>query len=271
MSQLPQGSYRPINDVNDSALGWEVPVESVPLPSGGLLYPPESFFHNKSVVQIKAMTAREEDILTSQSYIKEGSTIDHLIASCTMSSLNDVRSLLLGDKNALLISIRITGYGPSYDAEVTCPACNVTAETNFNLGDLAIKKLSVDPIEPSQNIFEFLLPVSKKKVKFKLFTGHDSNEVDAEIDQARKIMGRNSVGDVTYRLFKRIISIDGTVDRDQIKKFINIMPAYDSKSLRDYATKIEPRLDTNVLYKCQNCHSESELKLPIGKYFFWPA
>ena len=92
-----------------------------------------------------------------------------------------------------------------------------------------------------------------------------------EIEQAKKIMGQNSVGAVTYRLFRRIISIDGVDNRDQIKKFVDIMPAYDAKSLRKYASDIEPKLDSTINFTCPNCKTDSQVRMPIGKNFFWPA
>tara|TARA_B100000035_G_scaffold292438_1_gene281074 strand:- start:76 stop:891 length:816 start_codon:yes stop_codon:yes gene_type:complete len=271
MSQLPEGSYKPLNDINESALGWEVPVESVPLPSGGMLYSPDSFFYNKSLIQIKAMTAKEEDILSSQAYSKDGSSIDHLIASCTGAPLKDIKRLLLGDRNALLISIRVTGYGADYNAEVNCTACGKSSQYEFNLSELEIKQLDVEPVEPGKNIFQFKLPVSKKVVYFKFFNTNDENQIDSEISNMSKMLGEASTGRVTSRLFKRIVSIDGVTDRNQIKKFIDIMPAYDSKKLRSYISDLEPKIITEVHYKCKHCGNETMIPLPIGRNFFWPA
>lgn len=271
MSQLPEGSHKPLNDINESALGWEVPVESVPLPSGGMLYSPDSFFYNKGLIQIKAMTAREEDILSSNAYVKDGSAIDQLIVSCTGAPLSDVKKLLLGDRNALLIAIRVTGYGSEYTAEVRCPSCSRSSDYNFNLSELEIKQLHAKPIESGKNIFEFKLPVSKKIVHFKFFNSDDENQIDNEISNMSKMLGEASTKRITSRLFKRIYSIDGVTDRNQIRKFVDIMPAFDSKKLRNYISELEPKIDTNVFYKCKHCGHETKISLPIGRNFFWPA
>lgn len=271
MSQIPDGSYKPINDINESALGWEVPVESVPLPSGGMLYSPDSFFYNKKLINIKAMTAKEEDILSSRAFSKDGSTIDRLITSCTGAPLKDVKQLLLGDRNALLISIRVTGYGSDYEADVTCNTCGKSNQTQFNLSELEIKQLDIKPIEEGKNIFEYILPVSKKIIHFKFFNSYDEEQFDNEVSNMTKVLGQSSLGLVTSRLFKRIYSIDGVTDRNQIKKFIDIMPAFDSKKLRDYISNLEPKIITDVEYKCRSCSSEAKISLPIGRNFFWPA
>lgn len=271
MSQLPEGSYKPLNSAPESILGWEVPVEAVPLPSGGKLYPPDSFFHNKEMIEIKAMTAKEEDILTSRAYSKLGTTIDHLIASCAMCSVEDVKGLLLGDRNALLVAIRVTGYGADYQTEVTCPACSKKSEHSFDLGSLEIKTLSVQPVKDGSRIFEFLLPVSKKKVHFKLVNSTEDEAIDKDMETSSKMLGVNSVGRVTHSLFNKIVSIDGVVDRDQIRRFVDIMPAFDSKSLRKYMNEIEPKIDMETHLTCKHCGQISKLILPIGRNFFWPS
>jgi hypothetical protein len=271
MSQLPAGSYKPMNDISDSVLGWEIPVESVPLPSCGVLYDENSFFYKKEMVNIKAMTAKEEDILSSRAFSKEGTTIQHLIASCTGAPLRDVNRLLLGDRNALLISIRVTGYGVDYNANVTCPACQKTSEQQFDLSQLEIGQLDINPVKEGENIFEYSLPVSKKIVHFRFFNAEDESAVDSQIQNMEKMLGSRSVGRITTRLFNRIVSIDGITDRDKIKKFVDIMPAFDSKSLRNFISDLEPKINTEVSFKCKHCLTETMIMLPIGKNFFWPA
>ena len=127
-----------VKNVMRDDFGFEIPVESVPLPSGGRIYPIETGLHNVKQVEIKAMTAKEEDILTSRSYSKQGTTIEHLIASCAMCSYKDVKELLIGDRNALLVAIRVTGYGSEYITNVGCPKCKKNSEFNFDLGNLEI-------------------------------------------------------------------------------------------------------------------------------------
>ena len=270
LPELPEGSFKPINSIQESALGWEVPVESVPLPSKGKLYNKENFFYDKELVQIKAMTAKEEDILVSRSYTKDGSTLDRLIASCTGAKYEDVVALLAGDKNALAVSIRVTGYGADYVADVTCPKCFKSSEYTFNLGEMEIKNLDVDPVQPGENAFTYTLPVSRKNVVFKILDGNDQQELLEETRILQEKLG-NSFGSVTRSICKRIISIDGVTDRDQIARFVRIMPALDSKKFREYFDSIEPSLDTQFNFICPKCNSKSNVTMPIGKNFFWPA
>lgn len=264
--QIKQKKYASIS----SNLEWDVPVETAPLPSKGLIYDSESFFHMKETVDIKSMTAKEEDILLSAAYQKKGTALDELIKSCIGKIGVDPDDLIFGDKNALLISIRVTGYGSDYDANITCPACGDRREYRFNLTNLEINRLGAEPIEEGKNAFLFYLPVSKKKVVFKLLTGHDERKRDMEALQISKTMGINSVGAVTSNLYHSIISIDGIEDEIKIRKFVDSMPAKDSKALREYMTNIQPGIDSNVKHTCENCGHSTTVYLPFTRKFFFP-
>jgi len=256
--------------MKSEGIDWEVPVETVPLPSYGKIYSKESWFYNKETVDIKAMTALEEDILTSQAYLKKGTVIDELIKSCIMSRDADPNDLTAGDKNALAISIRITGYGSDYAAIVNCPKCGHINEKTFDLTSLEINRLGAEPVEQGKNIFEYILPISKKKVLFKIMTGHDEQEKQKEQESKIKVLGEYSVGMVTSNLEHMIVSIDGVTDKSKINSFIKVMPAFDSKKLRTHMANIQPGIDMAVQLDCDGCEKKSDVQLPVNTEFFWP-
>ena len=171
-------------DVMVSDFGWEVPVESVPIPSEGKVYPQNSSMFGRKTVNIKAMTAREEDILSSRALINNGTVIKHLIKSCVIDDDVNVDDMLVGDRNALMISIRITGYGVEYSAFCNCPVCGNRSQSTFNLGELPIKRLELDPVSPGENCFEYTLPVSGKTVFFRFLTGRDDEIMEELINYA---------------------------------------------------------------------------------------
>ena len=144
-------------DVMRDDFGFEVPLESVPLPSNGVVYPPESSLHMRETVEIRSMTAREEDILTSRALIKKGTVITELIKSCLIDKKIYVPDMLAGDRNAIMVALRITGYGAEYAVEADCPKCNVRSKQEFNLGDMPIRRLQIEPVAKGQNVFEFKL------------------------------------------------------------------------------------------------------------------
>ena len=264
-SQIPK-----TNPVQDD-FGWTIPVENVPLPSLGKIYPVNSPVHGRETVQIKAMTAQEEDILLSRALLKDGTVLTHLMNSCLTDKSINARELIAGDRNALLVSIRITGYGSEYRAEVACPSCNTRQAATFDLSELEIKRLPVDPVSPGTNHFEFTLPVTKKRVIFKLLTGRDEEEIATIQERRRKAMPDIVVENViTSRLENSIISIDGITDRNKMNAFIRSMPAYDSRSIRNYMSEIEPGIDMNGRLSCVKCGVESPVPLPLGASFFWP-
>lgn len=251
--------------------GWEVPVETVPIPSAGVVYPPNSKIHNLNTINIRAMTAREEDILTSPALIKNGTVISELIRSCVTDKSIDVDKLLLGDRNALMISIRITGYGQDYKADVTCPVCTARSQQEFDLSNLEIRPLDINPVNPGENRFSFKLPVTKKEVHFKFLTGEDEVNINLESSRMQKMFPDRVTEDrVTGRLSHSIISVDGIEDRNKIRTFVQNMPARDSKALRNYMSEKEPGVDMSCSMSCPSCGSVAKIDLPIGINFFWP-
>lgn len=265
LSQIPRSS--PTQDV----FGWSVPVEQVPLPSSGLIYAVDSPLHGKETLQIKAMTAQEEDILMSRALIKEGTVVKHLIKSCLIDKSVDPDDLLAGDKNSLIIAIRITGYGSEYRAVVSCPVCSKTDNYSFDLSQIGIKRLGADPIAPGRNEFSFMLPVTKKQVTFRFLTGRLEEEDRIAREKMARLFPDAKVDNVvTRQLENQTLSIDGKTDRVAISSFIKSMPAADSRAYRTYMTKIEPGLDMNLDFDCRSCSARSKVALPMGASFFWP-
>lgn len=256
-------------DVMRDDFGFEVPVESVPLPSSGVVYPAESSLHMCQTVDIRSMTAREEDILTSRALIKKGTVITELIRSCLTDKRIQVQDMLAGDRNAIMVALRITGYGAEYNVEADCPKCSARSKQEFNLADMPIKRLQIEPIAKGQNVFEFKLPVTKKTVHFKFLTGRDEEEISTIQDRAKK-QGALADNIVTTRLQFAIVSVDGKTDRSSINGFIRNMPAKDSMALRKFIDSNEPGIDMKGDFDCPSCNDVNEVRVPLGASFFWP-
>lgn len=250
--------------------GLDIPVDLVPLPSKGKVYAEGSSLHGKDRVELRAMTAREEDILTSKALLKKGTVITELIKSCLADKSVNPSDLLTGDRNALMVAIRATGYGAAYDAAVECGECGHSANQTFNLGALPILPLELEPRAPGENAFEFLLPKCKKRVIFKFMSGRDEEEIMA-IQERQKKMNLPSDNIVTTNLLFSIISIDGITDRAKISAFVKTMPALDSLTLREYIKKHEPGISMKQEVVCPACGSSSEVSMPIGVTFLWPG
>jgi hypothetical protein len=256
-------------DVMKDDFGFEIPVESVPLPSGGAIYPQDSALHNAKTIDIRAMTAREEDILTSRALIKKGTVISSLLQSCIVEKGVEPSKMIVGDRNAVMIALRITGYGSEYEGEVDCPSCGAKSKQSFDLSSLSIKPLQIEPSRPGENVFEFFLPVSKKTVQFKFLTGADEEEI-LVMQERKKKLGGNADSFVTTRLHFALVSVDGKTDRSLIASFVRSMPARDSLALRTFIDENEPGVDMSVEFECPSCGETSEVSMPIGATFFWP-
>lgn len=259
----------PTRDVMKDDFGFEIPVELIPLPSHGVVYPSESPLHGRETVEVRAMTAREEDILTSRALIKKGTVITELIRSCLVDKKIDVPSMLSGDRNALMVALRVTGYGADYNVEVECPACQSKSKQVFNLSELQIKPLTLEPVQIGQNAFEAHLPVTKKTVRFKFLTGADEEEIMI-IQERKKKAGAMADNLVTTRLQFCLLAVDGKTDKNLINSFIRNLPARDSLSLRQVIDQNEPGIDMKSYMDCPSCSESSEVRIPLGASFFWP-
>jgi hypothetical protein len=250
-------------------LGFDIPVDLVPLPSRGLVYPPGHALQGRDRVEFRAMTAKEEDILMSRAFIKKGTVITELIKSCLMNRDIRVEEMISGDRNALMIAIRASGYGTEYNPTYTCPNCSSNNTLTVDLSNLPIKPLDIQPAEPFANLFRFKLPVSKKTVGFKFLTGEEEEEIIRQLE-AKKKRGLLNDNVVTTRLLHSIVEIDGNRDRNAISKFVQYMPARDSLELRKYIDKHEPGVDMSFDFQCAHCDYGQQMQLPIGATFFWP-
>ena len=258
-----------VRNVMRDDFNFEVPVESVPLPSMGVVYSSESPLFRQETIDIRAMTAKEEDILTSRALIKKGTVITHLLKSCMIDKRVDPDEMLSGDRNAIMTAVRITGYGAEYAVEVECPACGEKSKQAFDLAQLPIRRLTVSPVAEGANLFEFTLPVSKKRVRFKFLTGADEAEL-AVVQERKKKQGMSTDNLVTQRLMFSIQSIDNITDKTKISMFIRNMPARDSLELRKFIDANEPGIEMKSWMDCPACLDHTEVRLPIGAAFFWP-
>ncbi len=259
----------PSRNVMSEDFGYEVPVEAVPLPSKGLVYPEDSAMSGQETIDIRAMTAKDEDILTSRALIKKGTVITHLLQGCIINKAIDVEDMLIGDRNAIMTALRVTGYGPDYEVKVECPACGEQSKQVFDLSQLPIKRLGTPPVAEGINLFEVQLPVTKKRVRLKFLTGKDEREITIT-EERKKKQGSKADNLVTQRLKYAITSIEGIEDKTKIGMFISNMPARDSLFLRRWLDDNEPGIDMKSWMECPHCDEHSEVSLPMGASFFWP-
>ena len=248
------------------------PTEVISLPSKGKLYSKESSISNGEI-EIKYMTAREEDILTSQNLIRKGIVIDKLLESLVVDSSINLNEILIGDKNALMVASRILGYGKNYEFEVNCPSCNERNTDTIDLSKLGNKDVDYSIFKSGINEFEFELPASKRKITYKILTQLDEREIDSELKAMKKVSaGSNIDHEVTTRLKRAILSVDGNSDKNSINGFVeNEFLSRDSLAFRNHLIKITPDIDMNYLFTCEFCNYDEEITVPMTVQFFWPS
>lgn len=262
-----ENSNQPVTKPNVS----DYPSETIGLPSDGIFYDQNSPL-SKGLVDVKYMTAKEEDILSSQNLIKKGIVLEKLLESLIVTPGVKVKDLLIGDKNALFVAARRLAYGDDYGPlNVICNKCGEENNTTFNLSTVKNKDFDASKYTRGSNVFEYVLPTSKKVVKFKLMTHADEQIIDQEIESLKKISKNGPSKEVTTRLKRMILSIDGNDDRQFINNFIdNNLLSRDSLALRNYAREITPDIDLAFDFECQHCGEGERRDIPMTVSFFWP-
>ena len=237
---------------------FKLPTETVELPSKGLLYPEDSELA-KGVVEIKYMTAKEEDILTNQAYIKNGTVLDKLLKSLIVSKIN-FDELLIGDKNAIMIAARILGYGSEYSFDYLGESHTV------DLSQVENKPLKEELFKDGTNEFEFTLPKSGNVVTFKILTHKDEQDINRELEGLKKI-NKDGSPELITRLKHIITSVNGDREKKSIREFVDgYLLAQDSRALREYLKEVQPDVDLTFFPD----GSDDRVNIPIGISFFWP-
>ena len=240
---------------------FTLPTEQVDLPSKGLLYPKDSPLA-EGKIEMKYMTAKEEDILTNQNYIQKGIVIDKLIESLIITKI-DYNDILIGDKDALLIASRILGYGKDYDFTYGGEKIKVDLTTLKN------KELDASLIKEGKNEFTFDLPNTDNIITFRLLTQKDEKDIQREIDGLKKI-SPSATKDLSTRMKYMITSINGNSERPVVRDFVdNGFLAKDARAFREYYASIVPGIDTTISHEFED-GVEEDLTIPINANFLWP-
>lgn len=244
---------------------YDFPTEVLDLPSKGLLYPKDNPLSSGQIT-IKLMTAKEEDILASTNLIKKGVVLDKLFESILIDDVN-INDIAVGDKNAILLATRLLGYGPDYGFEFYSAHRGEILNAQIDLSKVQTKELDWS-LYKNKNEFEFVTPLGKNKLTFKLLTHGDEQSIDKDI-QAMQKLNKDVSYDITTRLRYMIKSVDGNSDMAAINKYITGMRAGDSKAFREYVKKITPDMDMTFKYQHDDGEVE-EAPIPMEVGFFWP-
>ena len=240
---------------------FSLPTEMVELPSKGLLYPKDSPLA-AGKIEMKYMTAREEDILTNINFIKNGTVIDKLLQSLIITPI-DYNELLVGDKNAIMVAARILAYGKDYEVEYKGEVVNV------DLSILENKEIDEKEYAKNKNEFTFQLPNTDNVVTFKILTHGDEKLIDQEVKGLQKIH-KDNLTEVTTRLKRMITSVNGLHETKDIREFVDkYLLSKDARALREEYNRVNPDVELKFTYT--NVNGDEEVAdLPIGISFFWP-
>jgi len=258
-----------------TGLSYVTPTEFVELPSRGQFYSADHPLHNQETVELRFMTAKDEDILTSQALLKNGLAIDRLVSNLIVDKDINPDDLLIGDKNALLVAARVSGYGADYTVQVSCPSCGTAQAHTFDLTEFENNE-GIQPDENSDSgvaatdsgTFTAVLPRTGYTAEFRLFTAQD--EKDAMQTSAKKAKHKLDASVSTDLLKVLVVSVNGVTDRTEVNNFIDNMPAQDARHIRGCVQVVTPNVDMTQSCECSSCGAVADVEVPFTAEFFWP-
>jgi hypothetical protein len=241
---------------------FSLPTEMVELPSKGLLYPEDSPL-SSGMIEMKYMTAKEEDLLTNQNYIRSGTVIDKLMKSLIVDKTINYKDILIGDKNALMFAARVLSYGKDYEFMYD------GIEQTVDLSTLELKYIDEDKVTGRANEFTFKLPSTDNTVTYKLLTHGDEFNIESEIAGLKKIH-KGTSPESTTRLKRMITSVNGSREVKDIREFVdNYLLARDARALRAEYQEVQPDIIMKAEVRNQ-AGGEEDVDIPINLNFFWP-
>ena len=261
-----------VQQESENSFSFVVPTEFVELPSKGRYYPPGHPLNGQQHIEIRHMTAKEEDILTSRTLLKQGVALDRVLKNIIVDRQINLDSLLVGDKNAIVIAARVSAYGSEYRTAVTCPSCGETSKYSFSLQEASI--FEGDPSNPldvrstESGTFMVQLPVTGVTVEFKLLTGIDEKLLTRGIEMDRK--SKSGERNITRQLKALALSVNGSNNPNDINNFVDNMPSMDARQLRLAHKLVSPNVDLTQDFVCPSCGHEQEMEVPLTADFFWP-
>jgi hypothetical protein len=262
---IPQDMLPTPSQPTENTLHYVAPTEIVDLPSKGKFYPEGHILHNCESIEIRHMTAREEDILTNSSFLRKGIALDRMLQSVMVNNKIKVEDLLIGDKNALLVYSRIYGYGSDYTTKITCLKCDGVTDHSFNLENLKNKDYEevlthYDVELTEEKTFRMTLPKSNFEVEFRLLSSRDE----------KTLLGTKKGFGSLDLLNTIIVSINNQTNQTYLQQAIQSLPILDASVIKRLYGKIMPDIDLTQEIECDNCGESFEMGVPLDAGFFWP-
>lgn len=159
--------------------------DTVNLPSKG-----ECYKNKMKEIEVSYLTAYDENLILSPNLYKNGTFLDHILKNKVLSNV-DPDDLIQGDRDAIIIWLRASGYGDEYPVEVEDTTTGKQFRTTIKLSSLKYKKFNLKGDE--NGFFDFTMPVCGDEVKFRFLTNRDTKKLQEMHDDEDKEIKANIV------------------------------------------------------------------------------
>ena len=185
----------PKNDNAPKAL-----FDVIPLPSKG-----EGYADKKSTLPVAYLTAYDENMIASPNLYQGKKILDMLVEQKVLNHSFNTLDLLEGDRDAVILFLRASGYGNEYPITVTDDRTGIPFDTTVDLSKLSYKDFSLKG--DANGWFEYKLPVSGHVVKFRFPTHRD-------IMTLEKLENTENKGEMRARILEYVKMLKNFLDND---------------------------------------------------------
>jgi hypothetical protein len=244
---------------SDLIIGYDI----VKLPSGGLHYT-----NGISEVNVEYMTSKDEDLLTTQSLIENGTVLDILLKRKIKTPGINIDDLLPGDRDAIILFLRTSSYGVNYTVQVSDPRTGKPFKSVVDLTKLEYKKITEKP--DTFGMYSVFIPMRKKTVTFRFMSTSEENRLLLKANAIQEAYSLEFSDFQTMKLKSHIMGIDGKTDRSYIDRFVDAMPALDALTIRKKLIDVSPGVDMRYEFTTADGFKFNAI-LSVDIDFFFPS
>ena len=221
------------------ALNFSDSFDVIPLPSKGKCY------ENKmATIAVSYLTANDENMIVSPNLYRDGLILDYLLKAKINNKNIDPDDLVEGDREAIILWLRATGYGTQYPITVTDNKTGINFDTVVDLTQIKHKPFVLESDE--NGYFDYKLPISKDDVKFRFLTHGDIKQID-EIEKEEQIDIKKE------RLTKIADELNNFIEDESILNRDEKMKLYEAKkNIEKWVDKLGGEPDFGYTHKLTN-------------------
>lgn len=192
------------NDFDFSQIPANVQYDIITLPSKGECYP-----HKIGKIPVSYLTASDENIIASPNLYRDGKVLDVILSRKILDKRINPMELTKGDRDAIVLWLRASGYGPEFPITAKSPKTNKDIDFSVDLSKLNYRPFDLRSDE--NGYFDYTCE-NGDKIKFKYVTKQDELNFIETKKYSNVALDKNNIENAVKEI--ATILSHGNVDED---------------------------------------------------------